>query len=276
MNFSRLFYGPSMSSLSIFSTTPTTGQAVTMSSREIAELTGKEHRNVMRDIRAMLRDLYDDVGMLGFEHTEINTQNGVAYPIFMLPKRETLILVSGYSTELRARIIDRWQELEAKAAQPQPVALTQAEQDIRIAVLLADALNVAPSGRITMLGVALKHSAPHMLAALPAYAVDSSAKPHPGEWSSSDPTASLTDLLKRHGITMSAAKVNLLLEREGVLEKRTRKSSNGTIKSFWSVTEAGEVFGKNVTSPNNPRETQPHWFCNTFDGLIDLVKGGGK
>ena len=262
--------------LSIFSAPATASQGVTMSSREIAELTGKEHRNVMRDIRAMLRDLYDDVGMLGFEHTEINTQNGVAYPIFKLPKRETLILVSGYSTELRARIIDRWQELEAKVAHPQPVALTQAEQDIRIAVLLADALNVAPSGRITMLGVALKHSAPHMLAALPAYAIDSSVKPQPGEWSSSDPTASLTDLLKRHGITMSAAKVNLLLEREGVLEKRTRKSSNGTTKHFWSVTESGEVFGKNVTSPNNPRETQPHWFCNTFDGLIDLVNGGGK
>lgn len=273
MNFSRLFYGPSMSSLSIFSTTPTTGQAVTMSSREIAELTGKHHKHVLDDIRKMLEELGQTSA--GFS-ADLPDAYGRLQPAYNLPKRETLILVSGYSTELRARIIDRWQELEAKAAQPQPVALTQAEQDIRIAVLLADALNVAPSGRITMLGVALKHSAPHMLAALPAYAVDSSAKPHLGEWSSSDPTASLTDLLKRHGITMSAAKVNLLLEREGVLEKRTRKSSNGTIKSFWSVTEAGEVFGKNVTSPNNPRETQPHWFCNTFDGLIDLVKGGGK
>ena len=263
-----------MNSLSIFSVAATTSHAVTMTSGEIADLTGKEHKNVIRDIRTMLDDLKADGSDLSHVHEDKDARGYTA--CFKLPKRETLILVSGYSTELRARIIDRWQELEAKAAQPQPVALTQAEQDIRIAVLLADALNVAPSGRITMLGVALKHSAPHMLAALPAYAIDSSAKPQPGEWSSSDPTTSLTDLLKRHGITMSAAKVNLLLEREGVLEKRTRKSSNGTTKHFWSVTEAGEVFGKNVTSPNNPRETQPHWFCNTFDGLIDLVKGGGK
>lgn len=258
-----------MSSLSIFSTPPTTGQSVTMSSREIAELTGKEHRNVMRDIRAMLLDLYDDVGMLGFEHTEINTQNGVAYPIFMLPKRETLILVSGYSTELRARIIDRWQELEAKAAQPQPVALMQAEQDIRIAVLLADALNVAPSGRITMLGVALKHSAPHMLAALPAYAIDAPEQASAPQ--SSEPTASLTALLKQHGSSRSAASVNMLFQHMGILEQQTRQSIKGEIKRYWAITRDGLKLGKNVTSPTNPRETQPHWYKSTFGELLHLA-----
>lgn len=258
-----------MSSLSIFSTTPTTGQAVTMSSREIAELTGKEHRNVMRDIRAMLRDLYDDVGMLGFEHTEINTQNGVAYPVFMLPKRETLILVSGYSTELRARIIDRWQELESRVAQPQPVALTQAEQDIRIAVLLADALNVAPSGRITMLGVALKHSAPHMLAALPAYAIDAPSQTSAPQ--SSESTASLTALLKQHGSSRSAASVNMLFQHMGILEQQTRQSTKGEIKRYWSITPDGLKWGKNITSPTNPRETQPHWYKSTFGELLRLA-----
>lgn len=90
------------------------GGPLTMSSREIAELTGKEHRNVLADIRKMLVDLVGEEGVLKFQHTHVNEQNGQSYPIFRLPKRECLILVSGYSVELRARIIDRWMELEQR------------------------------------------------------------------------------------------------------------------------------------------------------------------
>jgi Rha family phage regulatory protein len=91
---------------------------LTMSSREIADLTGKGHRNVMRDIRVMLEELYGEGGMLKFEHTHTNPQNGQTYPIYRLPRRESLILVSGYNLTMRAKIIDRWQELEAAARQP--------------------------------------------------------------------------------------------------------------------------------------------------------------
>ena len=94
------------------------GAPATMSSLEIAELTGKEHRNVMRDIRTMLTELHGEGGVLSFEHTHTNPQNGQSYPIFKLPKRESLILVSGYSVAMRAAIIDRWQELEAEASDP--------------------------------------------------------------------------------------------------------------------------------------------------------------
>ena len=99
-------------------------QNLTMTSREIAELTGKEHRNVLRDIRTMLTELYGEAGLPSFEHTQTNPQNGQSYPIFNLPKRETLILVSGYNVGMRAKIIDRWQELEAQPAKP-PVIRNQ-------------------------------------------------------------------------------------------------------------------------------------------------------
>lgn len=96
-------------------------ETLTMSSREVADLTGKEHKNVMRDIRAMLIELHGEGGMLSFEHTQTNPQNGQSYPCFNLPKRETYILISGYSIPLRAKIIDRWQELEAQTQRPDPM-----------------------------------------------------------------------------------------------------------------------------------------------------------
>ena len=98
--------------------------SATMSSREIAELTGKQHAHVMRDIRTMLVDLYGADGVSKFGDTQTNPQNGQSYPIFNLPKRETLILVSGYNVGMRAKIIDRWQELEAQPAKP-PVIRNQ-------------------------------------------------------------------------------------------------------------------------------------------------------
>jgi len=95
----------------------------TMSSREIAELTGKEHRNVMRDIRDMLEQLRAaSGGLLNFERTYRDSQNK-EQPEFLLPKRECLILVSGYSVLLRTRIIDRWSELEAAQDTAQKSAL---------------------------------------------------------------------------------------------------------------------------------------------------------
>ena len=95
-----------------------------MSSREIAELTGKDHRNVLRDIDAMLAELEIDV--LSFEHIYLDSMNREQRE-FILPKRETLILVSGYSALMRAKIIDRWQDLETRLLQETQKQLAEAK-----------------------------------------------------------------------------------------------------------------------------------------------------
>ncbi len=95
----------------------------TMSSREIAVLADKRHDHVMADIRTMLESL-------NIQPTEFSGDykdpRGRTYPCFNLPKRETLILVSGYNIAMRAKIIDRWQELEA-AQFKAPAQLTTLE-----------------------------------------------------------------------------------------------------------------------------------------------------
>jgi len=82
-----------------------------MSSLEIAELTGKEHRNVMSDIRKMLEELKIDAAKFSATY---KTGRNNTYECFNLPKDETITLISGYSAVLRMAIIKRWSELEQK------------------------------------------------------------------------------------------------------------------------------------------------------------------
>lgn len=82
-----------------------------MDSREIASMTGKDHGHVCRDIRTMLEEM-NEGGESKFGSSYISEQNK-KIACYLLPKRECLILASGYSVMLRAAIIDRWAELES-------------------------------------------------------------------------------------------------------------------------------------------------------------------
>ncbi|NDY71445.1 hypothetical protein DO021_03000 [Desulfobacter hydrogenophilus] len=84
---------------------------------EIAELTGKRHDNVMRDARKILIELYDNSGLLNFEE-RYKAADGNLHPCYRLPKKEVLVLVSGYSIRLRMKIITRLEELEKKTRDP--------------------------------------------------------------------------------------------------------------------------------------------------------------
>jgi phage antirepressor YoqD-like protein len=105
--------------------------ALTMTTREIAELTGKEHFHVLRDVRTMLAEL--GLGEGGYIQMWIHPQNGQAYEMFALPKDLTITLIAGYSTVMRHRIVVRWQELEAAA----PVRPPQVPQTMAQALRLA-------------------------------------------------------------------------------------------------------------------------------------------
>jgi hypothetical protein len=123
-----------------------------------------------------------------------------------------------------------------------------------------------------MARVALQHHAPHLLPALPGYAVDA---PKQGTHTagSSEPTFSATHLLKAHGVKMTAAKFNAALQAHGILEDKSRESATnpGLLKYFWSITDKGMPFGENLSSDKNPRETQPHWYESTFARLLEVV-----
>lgn len=97
----------------------------TMSSREIAELTGKQVKHIHRDFKIMARELdfpLDGVLMpspdmdLGFSY-EKDDQGRIS--AINMNQELTLTLVSGYNVKLRSAIIKRWKELEELALKPQ-------------------------------------------------------------------------------------------------------------------------------------------------------------
>lgn len=84
---------------------------MTMSSREIANIVGASHHNMLKTIRSLVSEGVISGNETPYEHE----QNGQTYPEFLLNFRDTMVVMSGFRADLRAKIIDRWQELEAQA-----------------------------------------------------------------------------------------------------------------------------------------------------------------
>ncbi|NSZ73346.1 DNA-binding protein [Agrobacterium tumefaciens] len=94
-----------------------TGQAqLTMSSREIADLLEVRHDSVKRTIERL-----KEKGLVSFTPLEENSAAGTGGrpgTVYHVNKRDSYVVVAQLSPEFTARLVDRWQELEAKAADP--------------------------------------------------------------------------------------------------------------------------------------------------------------
>lgn len=91
----------------------------TMTSREMADLTEKRHDNVKRTI-----DTLAMTGVISRPQIEdgIKAGNGVVEQVYLVNKRDSYVIVAQLSPEFTARLVDRWQELEAAA--PAPIDLS--------------------------------------------------------------------------------------------------------------------------------------------------------
>ena len=83
---------------------------VTMSSREIAELTGKQHKNVLRDVNVMLESL-EKAGSDLSQAVRYTDERGRTSEV-RLDRVLTETLLTGYSIPLRHRVVTRLQDLE--------------------------------------------------------------------------------------------------------------------------------------------------------------------
>ena len=83
----------------------------TMTSLEIAELTGKQHKDVMKAIRNM-EPAWSKVNGRNFALVEYQDKKGELRPCYHLTKTECLYIATKFNDEARARLVLRWQELE--------------------------------------------------------------------------------------------------------------------------------------------------------------------
>ena len=98
-----------------------------------AELT---HANFMAKVPKVL----GEGGLIQFQDTYVQAQNGQTYPCFKLPKREACLMAMSYSYELQAKVFDKMTALEQQAGNPAiPQTMSAA---LRLAADQADQIEV--------------------------------------------------------------------------------------------------------------------------------------
>ena len=110
---------------------PVNDHPLVMTSIEIAELVEKRHDNVKRTIESLI-----ERGTIASPQIEEKPTAGRPVSVYVFEdeqgKRDSIIVVAQLSPEFTARLVDRWQELEAQLSQP-----------VRIPQSLPEALRLA-------------------------------------------------------------------------------------------------------------------------------------
>lgn len=109
-------------------------------------------------------------------------------------------------------------------------------------------MNINDASKLLMLQTVAKRNGINPAGILPDYTEEES-------------TISLTTLLKKYNCNITATKANKILIEKGFVEIKERPSrKKNEVKRYKAFTERGLIFGKNLISPQNQRETQCHYF----------------
>jgi phage antirepressor YoqD-like protein len=123
-----------------------TSTNISMTSREVSELTGKQHKHVLRDIDVLVESLGPKLGS-GFKSCTYLDSNGIERRQYQMDRDSTVCLVTGYDAIARMRVIKRWQELEAR--QTTAIALPDFTDPVAAARAWADAKEAERTAQAT-------------------------------------------------------------------------------------------------------------------------------
>lgn len=241
----------------------------TITSLEVAEMVGKEHSKLLKDIRRYSEQLAEAKIGLGDFFTESTyfDANNQSRPCYMVTKKgcefiaHKLTGVKG--TSFTAKYINRFHQMEDYIHNRDEKLMVSFKEQVESLEVVADMLRMNDASKLLMLDNFYK-SYDIPTAFLPKY-----------EHNGNREMKAATTLLKENGCNMSAVKFNTLLVENGYLEEKERNSSRGVTKKFKALTELGLKYGENAVSPKNQREVQPLYYADTFMELYNLLAIAG-
>lgn len=259
----------------------------TMSSVDIAEMTGKRHSDVMRSIRAM-EPAWIKISERKFASASYKDEQGKPRPMYLLDYRECMYIATKFNDEARAKLILRWDELEKEDRAKESNALP-GSPDSGVAHTVHELIEWV--GALQRLGGADKASTLELMKKIaeerglpmidiPVSTENTPAEKRPGiEKLTPSPAKekdkckivrkayTLTDLLKIHGKKYTAAQFNQLLIEKGFMEILYR---NG--EPYKAISLKGLKYGVNSTRTDYPDTLLPVWYSDTFPRLVELIE----
>lgn len=259
----------------------------TMSSVDIAEMTGKRHSDVMRSIRAM-ELTWIKISERKFASASYKDEQGKPRPMYLLDYRECMYIATKFNDEARAKLILRWDELEKEDRAKESNALPN-PTDSGAAHTIHELIEWV--GALQRLGGADKALTLELMKkiaeekGLPMVDIPVSTENTPAEKRpcieklTPSPAKekdkckivrkayTLTDLLKIHGKKYTAAQFNQLLIEKGFMEIRYK---NG--EPYKAIALKGLKYGVNSTRIDYPDTLLPVWYSDTFPRLVELIE----
>lgn len=231
-----------------------------ITSLEIAEMANKRHSDVMRSIRNMEK-AWLQVNGRNFALVDYQDQKGEYRPCYSLTKKESLYIATKFDDVMRAKLINRWEELENKHREQVQAEQMKPQQSflqdkLTVANWVMDSLRYSDAARLQL----VSHIAEPYGVPVPDYVHAPNGASH-----------AVSELLKERGVELSAIKFNKLALAAGLLEEKTRKGTHGKVHKYYSVTEKGLVYALNDIYKDVPGQTIPKWYDNKFGEVLEII-----
>lgn len=231
-----------------------------ITSLEIAEMANKRHSDVMRSIRNMEK-AWLQVNGRNFALVDYQDQKGEHRPCYSLTKKESLYIATKFDDVMRAKLINRWEELEIKHREQVQSEQMKPQQSflqdkLTVANWVMDSLRYSDAARLRLVSqIAEPYGVP-----VPDYVHAPNGASH-----------AVSELLKERGVELSAIKFNKLALAAGLLEEKTRKGAHGKVHKYYSVTEKGLEYALNDIYKDVPGQTIPKWYDNKFGEVLEII-----